>query len=83
MANFKLTQTGEQIHADLNLLDKNSATSGQVLTANGTGGASWQDASGGTEVVQNTGTSTTAVMSQKAVTDAIATAITTALNTAV
>lgn len=45
MANFKLTQTGEQIQADLNLLDKNSATSGQVLTANGTGGASWQNVS--------------------------------------
>lgn len=54
MANFKLTQTGEQIQADLDLLDKNSATAGQVLTANGTGGASWQDASGGgTEVVAN------------------------------
>lgn len=47
MANFKLTQTGEQIQADLNLLDKNSATSGQVLTANGTGGASWQNVSSG------------------------------------
>ena len=47
MANFKLTQTGEQIQADLNLLDSNSATSGQVLTANGTGGANWQNASGG------------------------------------
>ncbi len=47
MANFKLTQTGEQIQADLNLLDSNSATQGQVLTANGTGGASWQNASGG------------------------------------
>ena len=47
MANFKLTQTGEQIQADLDLLDKNSATQGQVLTANGTGGASWQNASGG------------------------------------
>ena len=82
MANFKLTQTGEQIQADLDLLDKNSATSGQVLTANGTGGASWQDPSE-VEVVQATGTSTTSVMSQKAVTDAIATAITTALNTAV
>ena len=35
------------------------------------------------EVVQATGTSTTAVMSQKAVTDAINSAITTALNTAV
>lgn len=82
MANFKLTQTGEQIQADLNLLDNNSATQGQVLTANGTGGASWQDTSE-VEVVQATGTSTTSVMSQKAVTDAIATAITTALNTAV
>ena len=47
MANFKLTQTKEQIQADLDLLDKNSATAGQVLTANGTGGATWQDASGG------------------------------------
>lgn len=47
MANFKLTQTGEQIQADLNLLDSNSATSGQVLTANGTGGASWQNVSSG------------------------------------
>lgn len=53
MANFKLTQTGEQIQADLDLLDKNSATQGQVLTADGTGGASWQDASVGTEVVAN------------------------------
>ncbi len=53
MANFKLTQTGEQIQADLDLLDKNSATQGQVLTANGTGGASWQNAQGGTEVVAN------------------------------
>lgn len=53
MANFKLNQTGEQIQADLNLLDSNSATQGQVLTANGTGGASWQNASGGTEVVAN------------------------------
>ena len=53
MANFKLNQTGEQIQADLNLLDNNSATQGQVLTANGTGGASWQNASGGTEVVAN------------------------------
>lgn len=47
MAKFKLTQTKEQIQADLNLIDSNSATSGQVLTANGTGGASWQNASGG------------------------------------
>ena len=47
MANFKLTQSKEQIQADLNLLDSNTATNGQVLTANGTGGASWQNASGG------------------------------------
>lgn len=44
MANFKLNQTGEQIQADLNLIDSNNATEGQVLTANGTGGASWQNA---------------------------------------
>lgn len=50
MANYKLTQSKEQIQADLNLLDSNTATQGQVLTANGTGGASWQDA---TEVVAN------------------------------
>lgn len=49
MANFKLTQTKEQIQADLNLLDKNTATAGQVLTANGTGGASWQNAAGGAD----------------------------------
>ena len=54
MANFKLTQTKEQIQADLDLLDKNSAMQGQVLTANGTGGATWQEPSGGgTEVVAN------------------------------
>ena len=47
MANFKLTQTKEQIQADLDLLDKNTATAGQVLTANGTGGASWQNAASG------------------------------------
>ena len=47
MANFKLTQTKEQVQADLDLLDKNSATAGQVLTANGTGGASWQNAASG------------------------------------
>lgn len=50
----KLTQSKEQIQADLNLLDSNTATEGQVLTANGTGGATWQDPSGGgTEVVAN------------------------------
>lgn len=47
MANFKLTQTGEQIQEDLNLLDNNSATNGQVLTADGSGGASWKTPSGG------------------------------------
>lgn len=36
-------------------VDSESATSGQVLTADGEGGASWQNASGGTEV---SGTST-------------------------
>lgn len=47
MANYKSTHTGAQIDAGIDLLDKNNATAGQVLTANGTGGASWQDASGG------------------------------------
>lgn len=51
MANFKLTQTKEQIQADLDLLDKNTAIAGQVLTANGTGGASWQNAKGGKDGV--------------------------------
>ena len=54
MANYQSTHTGEEIDADLDLLDSNSATEGQVLTANGTGGATWQDpAGGGTEVVAN------------------------------
>lgn len=47
MTNYKLNQTGEQIQNALNLIDSNTATSGQVLTADGNGGASWQDASGG------------------------------------
>jgi len=47
MANFTLTQTGQQIQDDLDLLDNNQATSGQVLTADGDGGASWQTPSGG------------------------------------
>lgn len=47
MANYQSTHTGAEIDAGIDLLDKNSATAGQVLTANGTGGASWQDASGG------------------------------------
>lgn len=42
MANFKLNQTGEQIQADLDLLDNNSANYGKVLTADGKGGAFWQ-----------------------------------------
>ena len=47
MANYQSTHTGSEIDAGINLLENNSATSGQVLTANGTGGASWQNASGG------------------------------------
>ena len=47
MANYQSTHTGAEIDAGIDLLDKNSATQGQVLTANGTGGASWQNASGG------------------------------------
>lgn len=46
MANYQSTHTGTEIDAGIDLLDKNSATAGQVLTANGTGGASWQNASG-------------------------------------
>lgn len=47
MANYQSTHTGAEIDAGIDLLDSNSATSGQVLTANGTGGASWQNAGGG------------------------------------
>ena len=47
MANYQSTHTGAEIDAGIDLLDKNSATNGQVLTANGTGGATWQDPSGG------------------------------------
>ena len=47
MANYQSTHTGAQIDAGIDLLDSNSATEGQVLTANGTGGASWQNAKGG------------------------------------
>ena len=46
MANYQSTHTGAEIDVGIDLLDKNSATSGQVLTANGTGGASWQNTSG-------------------------------------
>ena len=44
---YQSTHTGAEIDAGINLLDKNSATQGQVLTADGRGGASWQNASGG------------------------------------
>lgn len=47
MATYQSTHTGAEIDAGIDLLDKNSATQGQVLTANGTGGATWQNASGG------------------------------------
>lgn len=44
MAKYQSTHTGAQIDEGIDLLGSNSATQGQVLTANGTGGASWQDA---------------------------------------
>lgn len=50
---YQSTHSGAEIDAGINLLDKNTGTQGQVLTANGTGGASWQNASGGTKVVAN------------------------------
>lgn len=54
MANiYKSNYTGEQIDNSVGLTQENTATQGQVLTANGTGGASWQEASVGTEVVAN------------------------------
>lgn len=60
---YQSTHTGQEIDAGIDLLDSNSATQGQVLTANGTGGASWQDTSGGgmqpntfTVTVDNTAT---------------------------
>lgn len=43
MAKYQSTHTGAQIDEGIDLLGNNSATQGQVLTANGTGGASWQD----------------------------------------
>lgn len=52
MKNYQSTHTGAEIDAGIDLLDNNTATDGQVLTANGTGGATWQDAKG-TEVVAN------------------------------
>ena len=50
MANYQSTHTGAEIDSGIDLLNKNSATSGQVLTANGTGGASWQNASSGASI---------------------------------
>ena len=47
MANTTLTQTGQQVQADLDLLDNNNATQGQVLTADGQGGCAWANAGGG------------------------------------
>ena len=44
---YQSVHSGAEIDAGIDLLDKNSATQGQVLTANGTGGASWQNTSGG------------------------------------
>lgn len=51
---YKSKFTGEQIDNSVETIVSNTATNGQVLTANGTGGATWQDAmGGGTEVVAN------------------------------
>ena len=47
MANYQSTHTGAEIDAGIDLLNNNSATQGQVLTADGIGGASWQNAGGG------------------------------------
>ena len=49
---YKSKFTGEQIDNSVETVVSNTATDGQVLTANGTGGASWQDVKG-TEVVAN------------------------------
>lgn len=49
---YKSKFTGEQIDNSVETIVSNTATNGQVLTANGTGGATWQDAKG-TEVVAN------------------------------
>ena len=43
MATYQSTHTGAEIDARIDLLDKNNATEGQVLTANGAGGATWED----------------------------------------
>ena len=51
MANYQSTHTGAEIDAGIDLLDKNSATQGQVLTADGAGKASWQNAASGKSLV--------------------------------
>lgn len=54
------------------LLNGNAGASGQVLTSQGTGTTPvWADIPSGVVVEQTTGQSTTSVMSQKAVTDAL------------
>lgn len=50
MANFTLDQTGQEIQDILDTVGNNQATLGQVLTADGSGGASWQNASGGDKI---------------------------------
>lgn len=50
MANYQSTHTGAEIDAGIDLLDKNSATQGKVLTADGKGKASWENASGGKQL---------------------------------
>ena len=51
---YKSKFTGEQIDNSVERVVSNTATEGQVLTADGAGGASWKDpAGGGTEVVAN------------------------------
>ena len=79
----KLNEVDEAsiIYATDSYGNQTTLTIGEGLSVeNGTLKATVKD---GTEVVQDTGTSTTAVMSQKAVTDAINNAITNMLNTEV
>ena len=46
--------TGSVSSVTASLIDSESATNGQVLTADGSGGASWQNASGGTSLSKYT-----------------------------
>lgn len=50
---YQSVHSGAEIDAGIDLLDKNSATQGQVLTANGTGGASWQNQTNTFTVTEN------------------------------